>query len=280
MARFRTVETYPQTGFPDRMWGGHPQQPGDPATDAFLRAARPVVALYTEALEQVHVDGPRSSLWISVTAGLDPTDVRLTLWKQEPDDGPERAFVTLPSSIQEMDAAGRAALALEVVHAGVRALAGVRGWDPDAFDGCHEHVVKHDFVYSWAGPWKTSPDRRHQARATYRMADPDGFGRVCLELRRRGEQQTLAVTPPALSGCTTKGLRSSAATLRWSDAADVALIPLMGHGPKVQGMLMASIEHTGEVVFDVRDDVTTRTPEVETPMGVDVPVPTVVVSLG
>ena len=50
MARFRSVDFYPFEGFPDRMWGPAPEGPGEPVADAFLRAARPVVALDTQAL--------------------------------------------------------------------------------------------------------------------------------------------------------------------------------------------------------------------------------------
>ena len=58
MARVRSVDVYPFEGFPERMWGCSPESPGDPLIDAFLRAARPVVALYTEALERVRAEGP------------------------------------------------------------------------------------------------------------------------------------------------------------------------------------------------------------------------------
>lgn len=225
MARFRGVDFYPFEGFPDRLWGPSAEGSGDPLADAFLRAARPVVALYSEALEQVHVDGPRGSLMIFVTERLEPTDVRLVVWAAEPTLGPERAFVTLCPPVGRLDATGRAGLALDVVHAAVRELAAARGWDPDVFDACRDHVVAHDHVYTWDGPWRTSPDRRHQARARYRISDPDGFARARLEVRRRADGTVVVSSPQAVGFCTTRDLRASASTLQWSGSGEVGFSP-------------------------------------------------------
>lgn len=257
MARFSRVDLYPFTGFPDRLWDSTLYPPGDPLRDAVLRAARPVTALYSEALPH-DVTGPRSTLLVSITQGSSADGVALTVWEREPDEGPEWGFATLCSEVGRLDARGRAALVLDVVHAAVLELARARGWDPVRFDACREHVMRQDFAYRWAGPWRSSPDRRHQARAAYTLSEPDGFGRVRLEVRRRGEDEVCAVGPPAIAFCDATRFASGASTLGWHGSGHVAMAPyVIGKGGT--GEVVGRLE-AGAWSFAVREGASVRTP--------------------
>jgi hypothetical protein len=236
--------------------------------------------LYSDGLADLGMEGPRAELSLALAEPIDPSasGVRVSVWKREPDDGPERAFATLCPGADLLDARGRAALVLDVVHAAVQRLAEARGWDPSRLDACRQHVVEQDFTYRWDGPWKSSPDRRHQARATYRLDEPDGFGRMRLEVRRRGEGGSILTSTPAVASCVASRFRDSAATLGWSDSSSVGLTPLVGHGPR-GGAVTARLDG-GSWTAVVRDDVTPRRPGVGMVEDPDAPVPTVVAELG
>ena len=154
-----------------------------------------------EALEQVRVNGPRGSLAdLPVRAGSHrPTSVSSSGIASPPArrSGPSSTF---GPAVGSLDASGRARLALDVVDTAVRELARLRGWDPDIFDTCRDHVIARDYVYTWDGAWKTSLDRRHQARATYRIGTPDGFARSKLDCtgdERTGRSSCRARRPSA-----------------------------------------------------------------------------------
>ena len=258
MARFARVDLYPFTGFTDDLWDSLEHPPGDPLRDAVLRAAPAVTALYAEALAHVDVTGPRAWLLISLTHGRTDRVIELAIWSAEPDDGPERGFVTLCPEVGRLDARGRAHLVLDVVHAGVVTLASARGWDPRLFDACRQHVVDRDFTYRWTSPWKSSPDRRHQARAAYTLGEPDGFGRVRLEVRRRGEGDSCEASPPAIAYCHAPRFARSAATLAWDGSDQVGLDPFVG-APGGRGEVRGRLDE-GAWSFAVRDDVSVRAP--------------------
>lgn len=107
----------------------------------------------------------------------------------------------------------------------MRELARLRGWAPDTFDVCRDHVIARDHAYTWDGPWKTSPDRRHQARASYRIGTPDGFARARLDVRRRADGEVVVSSEEAVGFCTTRDLRLSADTLQWSGPSEVGFSP-------------------------------------------------------
>lgn len=183
------------------------------------------MSLYSEALDKVHVDGPRASLVVFMTGRLEASHVDVVVRDREPTGTPEWAFVTLCPAVARLDASARARSVLDVADAAVRELGRVRGWDPDAFDVCRDHVVAHDYTYTWHGAWKSSPDRRHQARASYRIGTPDGFARAQLEVRRRADREVVVSSPEAVAFSTTRALRLSAATLEWLDSLEVGFRP-------------------------------------------------------
>jgi hypothetical protein len=263
MPRFRRVDTYPPTGFPDRMWGSHPEGPGEPVVDAFLRASRPVVELYSGALGGVDLHGPRGSLVLHPGAHLGGDDgpVSVRVWSAQPHDMPsETGFVGLPASVGRLDAAGRARLALEAVHAGVVRLAAVRGWDSERLEACRKHVLDNDLTYAWAGPWKASPDRRHQARATYRLGALDGFGRARLEVRRRADEEVVVTSDEAVAFCTAAGLERSAGTLRWTGPHEVGLTPYVGLVRPHDGGRLVARSSDGRWEVELPGPVAVRTP--------------------
>jgi hypothetical protein len=286
MARFRHVETYPATGFPDRVWGPHPESPGDPLVDAFLRAARPVVELYSRALGQLDLRGPRASMVIHASQldgrhhDADDT-VRVSVWSAPPHGMPaETAFVHLGAATGRLDPSGRAGLALEVVHASVTRLASARGWDPGSLANCRDHVVAHGFAYAWASAWKSAPDRRHRARATFRIAAPDGFGRARLEVRRRADDELVANSEETLAFCTSAGLQRSARTLRWDGPHAVRFVPFTGLVSPHDGGPLVARSAGGRWDVEMPQPVAVRAPEGE---GIDevagAPVPAVVAEL-
>lgn len=236
MARLTRVDCYPPTGSPDRMWGLSPEGPGSPVHDAFLRAARPVVERYSESLPALGLEGPHTTLRFSIVEQVSSSDaVHVTVWERRHREQPETGFVTLNEAAARLDAGARARLVLDVLHAGLQQLAVARGWDPELLAACRDHVLAHDLGYTWSSAWKSSPGRRHQARATYRIDGRDGFGRARLEVRRRADEQPVLVTPEAIAFCTSAGLRRSATTLGWTGADRVSLVPYTGLVPAHTG---------------------------------------------
>ena len=258
VARFAAVSCYPETSFPDRLVGT--EGGGHPLTDAFLRSSRSVAELYSEALVELGVEGPRATLRLSPGEQVaDPGNrgVTVTVWSAEPHDLPcENGFVGLTTGTGLLDATDRARLALEVVHTAVLELARHRGWEPTQFERCRDHVLARGLEYSWEGRWTSAPDRRHRARAVYRLGVEDGFGRACLEVADRSGQ-VVARSDEAIAFCTSSGFRRSASTLRWSGSGAVSLTPYGGW--PASGLVVGTRGDEGWA-FDVRDDVTVRRP--------------------
>lgn len=134
--------------------------------------------------------------------------------------------VAVPASVAELGARGRAELTLEILDGAMRALAPARGWNEPTLAATAEAVRRDDLELVWHGPWKASPDRRHEARGTFWFED-DGYGRAVIELRSRRDGGAVARSPVAVAFCTVAGFQRSARTLRWH-SREVAMIPCMG----------------------------------------------------
>jgi len=231
----------------------------DPIQDAFLRASRPVSELYSEALADLDVDGYRSTLRLTCRT-TDENAVRVSVMSSKIGFVDELGSIALPRAVGRLDARGRARLALEAIHAAVLVLADCRSWDAAQFQRCYDHVVANDFEFRWNGVWKSSPDRRHQARATYRLAADDGFGRVRLSVRETRSGDVVASSDEAVAFCTSKGFGRSARTLRWVGSDHVELTPYVGLLGERSGALAARRGPDGWSIT-LRDDVVVRRPE-------------------
>ncbi|MEY2503673.1 MAG: hypothetical protein QOI07_4010 [Verrucomicrobiota bacterium] len=220
MSILRLISFWPPTGFPDRPWLEHPDE------DAFVRSARSVCELYSEAVRHARVPARHSELRLACHHDSDRTDVLVTV-HPEIAEGFELAVALLPAGIANLPVPVRAGLVLEVVHAAATRLGRERGWDEAALIAARDHVLAAGLCYRWEGPAKVSPDRRHTARPVYVLHD-DGYGRVTVHVRRRGDGQLVAASPPALAFSTSAGFARSAQTLRWRTKRTVEMVPYAG----------------------------------------------------
>ena len=283
MSTLLRVETWPSTGFPDRPWDAYPEGPGDPLVDALARAARPVSELYSEALAALGLTAMRTTLRLAIATrreDIDPDDVTVSVWRDQRGMPAETGFVHLGPSVGRLDASARARLALDVVHTGVRLLIEARGGDPSVLDACRDHVEASGFVHAWSGGWKSSPDRRHEARATYRLAGPDGFARARLEVRQGTPGAATCSSEESVAFCTSAGMARSARTLQWRGSAELAFIPYVGLVPQHDGGPMSARSAGDGWEFTLPRPVVVRAPGgVGIHEDPDAPVPTVVGTL-
>jgi hypothetical protein len=239
MTQFKVVMVWPPTGFPDRSWSDD----GDPEEDAFVRSARSVTELYSEGLAPLGIEGHCSELRFLV--GHDPaaTHVTVRVSTRRP-QGFESAGASLPTGIAALPPLERRHLVLDVVHGAVLRLAKARGWDSRKLDAARRHVLDSDFEFRWDGPWKSSPDRRHRARARYRLTDI-GYGRAQVEIVDN-QGAPVAESADALAFSTRDGFKRSARTLRWDGSGAVQLIPYVGLSHSaLQGLVRLQRGDTG-----------------------------------
>jgi hypothetical protein len=245
MPTFDYVEVWPPTGWPDRPWRDNAEE------EAFVKSARSITELYSEALSRLQVPGHRSMLRLTCVPA--PTSDVVTVHVSTGRAASfEHAAVYLPTGIAELVPSQRALLALDVVHATVLRLAEARGWDKTRFQAVRQHVLNRALEYKWASGWKSSPDRRHRARACYRLLD-DGYGRASIEVQRRDDEATVAVSAEALAFSTSQGFVRSARTLRWDGSSAVQVIPYSGLGlANVHGLVR--LERTNGAWGSFADD--------------------------
>ncbi len=229
MARFREIEFWPGVGHPDRPWTD------DPETDVWVKSARRVCELYGEALRAVDLRGPVGSLRFMTVPAEDEGDaVRVEVLLDRP-DGWESAGVCVPPHVVRLSAAARGRLVLDVIHAAVTELAPHRDWPLTTVAAVREQVLGRHLRFEWASAWKSSPDRKLQARAFFRLAD-DGYGRVVLEIRDRKTEHLLARSGQALAYTSPIGFERSVRTLKWSDGA-VEVVPYIDTLGQSRGQL-------------------------------------------
>ena len=214
------MEAWPSTRHADRPWHE------DEDLAAFLAASRGVFDLYSDELRDAEVSA-RASLVrcfpedTKRSAGFGVTVLKHAL------GGFEAVHVAVPARFHELGAAQRARACLDVIDATMKALAQLRRWDTDRLDEVRRRVEGRGLRFTWAGNWKTSPGRRHQARAVYWL-DDEGHGQVQLEVRRYADHSVIARSEPALAFMTVEGFKRSAATLRWHDTDTVTVVPWTG----------------------------------------------------
>lgn len=260
VARFVRVETYPSTGFPDAMMGW-PESTA--AIDALLRAARPVVELYSEALSHAGYEGPRSTLYVypQPNSALPASIATVSIWAEKPTDfGGERGFIHVSPDLSPLTVETRAEFMLAGVDEIMRQLCRVRGWDPGPLDACLEHVQSREFEFTWNGPWKSSPDRRHEARAEFIRRPIDGWGRARLVVRDRKSHELLGSSEEAISSSTLDAFNSSAKTLRWTGSAHVSFAPYGAYGVKNWESQLVQARLDPQVTFTQPEPIELRQP--------------------
>ena len=136
-------------------------------------------------------------------------------------------------------------------------LAEARGWD-GPLDRCRDHALAAGLEYRWDGPWKSSPDRRLQARARFRML-PDGYGRARVEVSDRATGDTVATSEEAVAFCTSQGFRRAASSLRWHGSDRVDLVPY-DYVPALRGGEVQLHRESGGWRSHVRDHLEVLSP--------------------
>ncbi len=180
-------------------------------------------------------DGPGQELELQVQ--LDPHGLPYAF---------DSGRITVPHGFSTLSADDRAWAGLAVVRAGAAELARLRGWDASPLSAVKARVVARGLRYSWVGPWRSSPGRRHGARCSYRIAD-DGLGRVQLEVRAAVDGRIVARTDEAVAFGTREGLQRSARTLRWRDRDVVTVVPWCGLDGDDRGLLEADLRSAAGV---------------------------------
>jgi len=176
----------------------------------------------------------------------------------------EAGFARLPIGLEQASTDAHALLALDTLHATLVALAPYRDWDAEVLDRARDEVLAEGLVFRWAGPTKTSRDRKHVAAPVYDLHD-DGFGRVHLEVidRSTGELVARSESVPDLG--TLAGFRRSAATLRWESTRRVTLRPSTDYLQATDWLVLdldASAQHGAAPRFPALQDVDRPRPEV------------------
>lgn len=260
VARFVRVETYPSTGFPDRMLGW-PESTA--AIDALLRAARPVVELYSETLARAGYEGPRSTLFVSPQPNHKgpASTATISIWAEKPTDyAGERGYIHVSPDLTPLTVRARAEFMLAGVNEIMRQLCRVRGWDSGPLSECVQHVRDRQFEFTWNSPWRSSPDRRHEARAEFTRGPIDGWGRARLVLRDRKSKNLLGSSLEAISSSTLEAFKESAKTLKWTDSAHVSFAPYGDIGVKEWELRLVEAELDTEVSFTLPKPIRLRQP--------------------
>lgn len=225
--RLTDVHFWPETGFVDRPWLD------EPVADALVKSSRRVCERYSEALRELDLPNAVGSLQLIIRQtrerpeSAEPTapTVQVDVNVDRPEGG-EWAGVLLPAEAERLSGTDRAHLVLEIITGVLTRLAAARGWDPDLIQQAHRHVLDHGLGFSWAGPWKNSPNRRSKGRCSFDLTD-DGFGRITLEVADATTGATVARSRQFTAYSTLEGFQRSARTLRWEGSRRLTVIPLI-----------------------------------------------------
>lgn len=224
---------------------------GDDVSDLAIRACRSVAELYSDALRERRIANRHTELRLFHRHDPARRDVLASVLVDPVRVGFESAVVIVPSGFADRTAEARHLTLVDAVHGILTRLTPARGWDPAALEHCRRQVLERGPEYRWTSPAKASPDRRHEASAEFRLTD-DGYGRVRLRVRQRGDGSTVAVTDEALAFCTSQGFRRAAASMRWQGRDHVALVPY-DRVPAVRGGLV-SLTRDGDTWTGAAED--------------------------
>lgn len=216
MPRFRSIGVYPSTV----MWGA--PWSDDPDSDAFLRFARGVCEVYSDAVAGAGLQHPVSSLVIYTheepPQHRDTIDEGQTVVQSPVDPDPvrvrhESAVVRVVRGFAAMEPDAQRRVVVEAVHAAGVGLARHRALPVDVFEGARSAVLRAAPDLGWATPWAASPDGRWRARCRFRTLR-DGFGRQVLEVSARDGGGSL-FSPEVIASAAFGDQRRAGATLRW-----------------------------------------------------------------
>ncbi|GAA2146063.1 hypothetical protein GCM10009844_21650 [Nocardioides koreensis] len=196
----------------------------DEVADVAIRGCRSIAELYSEALPELGLANRVSELRLFIRHAPGLEHVRATVQVDPVREGFEMAHMHVPTGFAARAPQLRARMLLEAVHGLVGRLAVARGWDVNVLERCRRQVLDRGLEYRWSSAPKASPDRRHEARADFRLP-PDGYGRVRLRVVRRDDGVTVASSDEALAFCTSAGFRRAAKSLRWQGKDHVSLVP-------------------------------------------------------
>jgi hypothetical protein len=196
-----------------------------PHVAALQRAGVGVCELFAEGLRALGVQSVRSEIRLFLHDGAGRSGVEVEV----PDlpDGFEGVLVHVPEGVEDLPAPARARLFLDVLTTAAARLGELRGWDGAVAEDARGHALRRGLSFTWDGPWKRSPDRRHEARASY-VVTGEGDGLVALQIRDHAG--LIASSPHARTRPTVGTFRRTSRALRWSgpDAVELAHV---GDGP-------------------------------------------------
>ena len=254
------VEIWPPTGPPDAIWQSDGEN--EPILDAFLRSSRVTCELYSHALRESPLVGPRSMLRLGASVHEELSSVEVSVDPKAPRDVPgEVGWVRLCRSVGELTPTALSLLALRVIDAAMRHLAPYRGWEIVELGRCYSKVVSRDFKFETCGPWKSSPDRRWRARTRYQLLSGTGFGTCRIELEDTNRAHIpVVVGTPTPAFCSSEGFARSAKTLRWTSSSQVTVIPFCGQGRALYLGLSSAVKSGDEWEFVHHSPVSVRQP--------------------
>jgi hypothetical protein len=192
--------------------------------DVAIRGCRSVTELYCEALATLGLVNRVRELRLFIRHDPSLADVRGRVQMDPVRGGSRLGHLSVPSDFTLRTPQLSAQMLLEAVHGLVSRLAVARGWDPTVLEGCRQQALDNGLEYRWISDPKASPNRRHRARAIFRLP-PDGYGRVRLEVLRPEDDTVAGSSEEALAFCTSPGFRRAARSMRWHGNDTVSMVP-------------------------------------------------------
>lgn len=235
MPIFRTLETYPPTGLPEQAWLANAD------ADALARAAVGVRELYSRAAAGLQLPAKSSRIRAFIVPEPEPRAELVVTVSTKYYEGFEMASWDAPAGFHRLPWGRRLRAVLDAAHTTLTAFAPHRGWDVGLLRYVHEQLTHAGLVLRWTSPWKSAPDRRHQARVRFAVRE-DGFGDAVVEIATRPGGHVVAASPPLLAYCSLPGWERAASTLQWDGSGRVELWPYVDFLGRTRGEASLSID--------------------------------------
>lgn len=209
MPKLTYVWCWPNGGPTEEGWG---HLPSDRGGDAFARTSRRVTERYSEALAGAGLTAGVAAIQLLVQEA-DAHATSVAVWTRARRGGDASARVDVPNAVAGLLAQDRAQVVLDVVDNVMRRIGEVNGWPDVVLTDAYDHVVRHDFGFQMAGPWKSNRSRTRRARPVAYVAD-DGWGRLSFEVADAKTGESLGFTK--LAPMTVNSLPKFKRALRWT----------------------------------------------------------------